>query len=207
MEKKLDSNYARMLRAILNKSWRQHPTKQQVYGHLPPITKTILVRWTRHAEYCWRSRDELIRDILLLLYTHLQHHNDTIIKMQEDFFNKIFTSHFITRVRKGLLKVCVWEGAGDRTETAIFCPPLLRPSTLCLSRSPDAQPEALGSTLLCDGFLYSILSASSLEPNSIRAPEGPRGRVWLSLPHLVYNSISNCLELNCLDFCLDRVIY
>ena len=27
MEKKLDSNYARMLRAILYKSWRQHPTK------------------------------------------------------------------------------------------------------------------------------------------------------------------------------------
>ena len=41
MEKKFDSNYTRMLRAILNKSWRQHPTKQQLYGHLPPITKTI----------------------------------------------------------------------------------------------------------------------------------------------------------------------
>ena len=30
MEKKLDSNYTRMLRAILNKSWRQHPTKHQL---------------------------------------------------------------------------------------------------------------------------------------------------------------------------------
>ena len=27
MEKKLDGNYTRMLREILNKSWRQHPTK------------------------------------------------------------------------------------------------------------------------------------------------------------------------------------
>ena len=44
LEKKLDSNYTRMLRAILNKSWRQHPTKPQLYGHLPPITKTIKVR-------------------------------------------------------------------------------------------------------------------------------------------------------------------
>ncbi len=34
MEKKLDGNYTRMLRAILNKSWRQYPTKQQLYGHL-----------------------------------------------------------------------------------------------------------------------------------------------------------------------------
>ena len=50
MEKKLDGNYTRMLPAILNKSWRQHPTKQQLYGHLPPITKTIKVRWTRHAK-------------------------------------------------------------------------------------------------------------------------------------------------------------
>ena len=23
------------------KSWKPHPTKQQVYGHLPPISKTI----------------------------------------------------------------------------------------------------------------------------------------------------------------------
>ena len=49
----------------------------------------------------------------MMLYCHLQHHNDTIIKMhtmiktQEDFFINIFTSHFIDRVRKGLLKVCV----------------------------------------------------------------------------------------------------
>ena len=44
LEKKLDGNYTRMLRAILNKSWRQHPTKHQLYGHLPPITKTIQAR-------------------------------------------------------------------------------------------------------------------------------------------------------------------
>ena len=52
VEKKLDGNYTRMLRAILNKSWRQHPTRHQLYGHLPPITKTIQVRRTRHAGHC-----------------------------------------------------------------------------------------------------------------------------------------------------------
>ena len=51
IEKKLDSNYTRMLRVILNKTWRQHPTKQQLYGHLPLIMKTIQVRRTRHAGY------------------------------------------------------------------------------------------------------------------------------------------------------------
>ena len=49
MEKKLDRNYTRMLRAILNKSWRQHLTKQWLYGHLPPFPKTIKVRRTRHV--------------------------------------------------------------------------------------------------------------------------------------------------------------
>ena len=49
LEKKLDGNYTRMLRAILNKSWQQYPTRHQLYGHLPPITKTIQARRTRHA--------------------------------------------------------------------------------------------------------------------------------------------------------------
>ena len=69
-EKKLDGNYTRMLRAILNKSWRQHPTRHQLYGHLPPITKTIQVRRNRHAGHWWKSRDELISDVLLWTPTY-----------------------------------------------------------------------------------------------------------------------------------------
>ena len=45
-------NYTRMLRAILNKSWQQHPTSHQLYDHLPLITKTIQARRTRHAGHC-----------------------------------------------------------------------------------------------------------------------------------------------------------
>ena len=70
LEKKLDGIYTRMLRAILNKSWQQHPTKHQLYGHLPPTTKTIQVRRTRHAGHCWRSRNELISDVLLWTPTY-----------------------------------------------------------------------------------------------------------------------------------------
>ena len=68
MQKRLDGNDTKMLRVILNKSWRQYPTKQQLYGHLPPITKTI--KRTRHAGHCWRSRDELISDVLLWNPSH-----------------------------------------------------------------------------------------------------------------------------------------
>ena len=70
LEKSLDGNYTRMLRAILNRSWRQHPTKHQLYGHLPPTTKTIQIRRTRHAGHCWRSRDELMGDVLLWTPSH-----------------------------------------------------------------------------------------------------------------------------------------
>ena len=70
LEKKLDGNYTRMLRAMLNKSWQQHPTRHSLYGHLPPITKTIQVRQTRHPGHCWRSRDELISDVLLWTPTY-----------------------------------------------------------------------------------------------------------------------------------------
>ena len=70
MEKKLDGNYTRMLRAILNKSWKQHPTKHQLYNHLPPIMKTIKVRKTRHAGHCGKCRNELISDVLLWPPSH-----------------------------------------------------------------------------------------------------------------------------------------
>ena len=70
MEKKLDRNYTRMLSAILRKSWRQHPTKQQLYGHRPPIMITIKVRRTRHAVHCLWSRDELISNVPLWTLSH-----------------------------------------------------------------------------------------------------------------------------------------
>ena len=55
---------------FLNKSWRQHPTKQQPWGHQPPITKTIKIWRIRHAGQCWRSRDELISDVHLWTPSH-----------------------------------------------------------------------------------------------------------------------------------------
>ena len=63
--KKLDGNYTRILRAILNKSWKQHSTKKKLHSHLPPISKTIQIRLTRHVEHCWRRKDELISDVHL----------------------------------------------------------------------------------------------------------------------------------------------
>ena len=86
-----------MLRAVLNKSWRQHPTRLQLYGHLPPITKTIQVRRTRHAGHCWRSKDELISDVLL--WTPLMD-----VQEWDDQHELTYSSYVRTRVV--ILKTC-----------------------------------------------------------------------------------------------------
>ena len=86
-----------MSRALLNKSWRQHPTKHQLYGHLPPIMKTIQVRRTRHAGHCWRSRDELISDVLLWT-PHMAE------QKQEDQLEHTFSNY--VRIRDVAQKTC-----------------------------------------------------------------------------------------------------
>ena len=67
MEKKLDGNYTGMLHTVLNKFWKHHFPKQQLYGH---FSQTIQVRWTRHAGHCWRSKDKLISYVLLWISRH-----------------------------------------------------------------------------------------------------------------------------------------
>ena len=59
-EKKLNGDCTRMLRVILNKSWKEHPTKQQLYGHLYHYSKTIQIRRTKHAEPWLRIKNSLV---------------------------------------------------------------------------------------------------------------------------------------------------
>ena len=54
----------------MNKSWKQHLTKQQLYSHLPPTEKNIQIRWMRHVGHCWRNKNELISNILLWVPSH-----------------------------------------------------------------------------------------------------------------------------------------
>ena len=81
----------------------------------------------------------------------------------------------------------MWEGVGERTKTAIYCPPLLWPSALCLSRSQELlNQRARGPLCWMQVFLPHLVTNGP--PNSIGGPDGPFGRVWLSLPQLVSNS-------------------
>ena len=64
--RQLHKNVASNIEQVL----AHHPTRHRLYSHLPPITKTLQVRRTRHAGHCWRSRDELISDVLLWTPTY-----------------------------------------------------------------------------------------------------------------------------------------
>ena len=94
--KKKNGNYTRILRAILNKSWQQHSTRHQLYGHLPPITKTIQVRRTRHAEHSWRSKDSSV------MYSYGPLH---MAKQKQDNQLEHTYSSYV-RIRDVALKTC-----------------------------------------------------------------------------------------------------
>ena len=45
-------------------------TKQRLYGHLLTISETMQILQIRHAVQCWRSKGEILIDILLGTPTH-----------------------------------------------------------------------------------------------------------------------------------------
>ena len=96
IEKKLDGNFSRILRAIMNKSWKQHPKKQQLYSHLPPTPENIQIR--RKSGYCWRSIAELISNIFQLtparpLTTNLTHYPSKTNKTCKTLLEKQGRTH------------------------------------------------------------------------------------------------------------------
>ena len=70
LEKRVDGNNTRVLRSVLNKDWKQCLTKQRLYGHLPHVTQTVLIKFRSHARHWWKSKDELISDVLQWTPTH-----------------------------------------------------------------------------------------------------------------------------------------
>ena len=92
----------------------------------------------------------------------------------------------------------MWEGAGDRTKTAIYWPPLIWPSALCLSRSPGLLNRRPRGPLCWLSLLHLISNFSG--PLLNQGPQGspPPGflyhissitpTVWLFVLTVLYNS-------------------
>ena len=82
LNKKLYENYKN---AALNQFWGQHPAKQQLYSHLPPIAQAIKIWWKRH---CLRSKDELVSNVLL--WTPTQWHTSVGWSAAKTYIYQIF---------------------------------------------------------------------------------------------------------------------
>ena len=63
---RIDGGYTRLLMRAQNISWKKHPTKQEIYGGLPPISTVIAQRRSRFAGHCMRAEDQIISEVLPL---------------------------------------------------------------------------------------------------------------------------------------------
>ena len=70
LENRLDGTCTKMLRSILNVSWTEHPTKRRLYGSLPLLSLIIREQRLRFAGHCWRSKNEIVSDLVLWRPSH-----------------------------------------------------------------------------------------------------------------------------------------
>ena len=57
--------HRRLLRRVLNLSWKKHPTLDMIYGDLPRISTLVQRRRVQFAGHCAGASDELVSSFLL----------------------------------------------------------------------------------------------------------------------------------------------
>ena len=62
---RLDGCYTRLLRRVLNISWKKHPTIATLYGDLPRISTQVKRRRIQFAGHCARATDEHVSSCVL----------------------------------------------------------------------------------------------------------------------------------------------
>ena len=73
-----------MLRAVLNKSWRTAAVRLLITHH-----EMIKLRRTWYAGHCWRSKDELISDILLWTPSHRR---AKVVQLARTYIQELFAN-------------------------------------------------------------------------------------------------------------------
>ena len=80
--------------------------------------------------------------------------------------------------------VCVWEGVGDRTKTAIYWPHSYGHQCCVFLVLLMLNQRPRGSAF-CWVLAFSTTSCYQQVSETTGGPEGPFGWEWLSLPHLI----------------------
>ena len=129
-------------------------------------------------------------------------HTDTMINRRNDkdagrLLRKIFTSHFIARVRKGLLKVCV-RGSWRPNITEIFWPRSYGRQCCVFLVLHGCSTGALESTLLGAGFPYYISSISVSNSTQLNCPPSVQF-IGLILPSNSHVVIWTCLHASAIS--------
>ena len=102
------SDYSMHSRNSTTDHWSlSHTSAAKLINHGKYATCRYICKYVSCRYICTLTGNTVTSLCYIVIYTFIQHHNDTIIKThegrktQEDFFTIIFTSHFIARVRKG----------------------------------------------------------------------------------------------------------
>ena len=151
--------------------------------------------WQKSITNCFFFSFSYICYILICIYTciYMQNHNDTTIKDERRFLEKNMYLSLHCKGSKRVTQGFTVRGSWRPNITATFWPPLLWPSALCLSRSPDAQPEATGVQLSAESWLSLLYLISNFSrPPTHQGPKGPLRRTF-STPYLLTRLYSNWL--------------
>ena len=131
--------------------------------------------------------------VAVVLYAH--NYNNTIIKGRTKVpLEKYVPLILLLGFEKGYSRFACERELETERNCNILTPTLMAVSVVSFSFSRAAQPEAQRpSSLLDDGFLYCILSATSLVPKLHRGSRGPLrpGVAFLTTSRLYSNLISN----------------
>ena len=64
METKIDGLYTKLLRRVLNISWRDHVSNKDLYGNLPLLSTTIRQHRMRFAGHCFLAQNQPVTNLL-----------------------------------------------------------------------------------------------------------------------------------------------
>ena len=164
--------------------WRTFPT-------------SIISYYLLVCYFLW-SYDVVVICRFIYIYTCIymqnesQGHNDKTDEWRL-LYKNVYLSIYC-KVRKGWVGFYCERELETEQNCNILTPTLMAVSVVSFSFSSAAQPEAQRPTAgLGDSFLYCILSATSLDPNSLGAPRVPSAWCGLSLATSYQQLISNCL--------------
>ena len=122
----------------------------------------------------------------IVIYTFIQHHNDTIIKTHEG--RK--TQEELRCRKKDAWRIKMQEGRHKKTSLEKYSPLILFVRFACERMlETERNLHILTPLLWPSRCVVLVLLMLGSTPSGLS--EGPLGRVWLSLPHLV----SSCLEV------------